>query len=102
MLRIGESATVHGVTVRVLERVGETEAGGMMQMPPGADAPSNWLLYVMVEDVDATARRIAELGGALFVQPRDIPDVGRFGLCICYDSWFPETVFDCVPVFDSE
>jgi formamidase len=22
----------------------------------------------------------------------DIPDVGRFGLCICYDSWFPETV----------
>lgn len=20
----------------------------------------------------------------------DIPDVGRFGLCICYDSWFPE------------
>lgn len=22
----------------------------------------------------------------------DIPDVGRFGLCICYDAWFPETV----------
>ncbi len=22
----------------------------------------------------------------------DIPKVGRFGLCICYDSWFPETV----------
>lgn len=22
----------------------------------------------------------------------DIPDVGRFGLCICYDSWFPEVV----------
>lgn len=22
----------------------------------------------------------------------DIPDVGRFGLCICYDSWFPEMV----------
>ncbi len=20
----------------------------------------------------------------------DIPDVGRFGLCICYDAWFPE------------
>ncbi len=20
----------------------------------------------------------------------DVPDVGRFGLCICYDSWFPE------------
>lgn len=22
----------------------------------------------------------------------DVPEVGRFGLCICYDSWFPETV----------
>jgi formamidase len=22
----------------------------------------------------------------------DIPEVGRFGLCICYDAWFPETV----------
>lgn len=21
----------------------------------------------------------------------DVPDVGRFGLCICYDMWFPET-----------
>lgn len=22
----------------------------------------------------------------------DIPDVGRFGLCICYDMWYPEVV----------
>jgi formamidase len=22
----------------------------------------------------------------------DIPDVGRFGLCICYDGWFPEVI----------
>lgn len=22
----------------------------------------------------------------------DIPDVGRFGLCICYDAWFPEVL----------
>lgn len=22
----------------------------------------------------------------------DIPDVGRFGLCICYDAWFPEVM----------
>jgi predicted enzyme related to lactoylglutathione lyase len=66
--------------VYTLFKRGETEAGGMMQMPPNADAPSNWLLYVMVEDVDATAKRIAELGGSLFVQPREIPDVGRFAV----------------------
>jgi formamidase len=22
----------------------------------------------------------------------DIPDIGRFGLCICYDAWYPEVV----------
>ena len=22
----------------------------------------------------------------------DIPEIGRFGLCICYDAWFPEVV----------
>lgn len=22
----------------------------------------------------------------------DVPDVGRFGVCICYDMWFPETI----------
>jgi predicted amidohydrolase len=22
----------------------------------------------------------------------DVPDVGRFGLCICYDLWFPEVI----------
>jgi formamidase len=22
----------------------------------------------------------------------DIPEVGRFGLCICYDAWFPEVI----------
>jgi len=22
----------------------------------------------------------------------DVPNVGRFGLCICYDMWFPETI----------
>lgn len=22
----------------------------------------------------------------------DVPDVGRFGICICYDQWFPEVV----------
>ena len=26
----------------------------------------------------------------------DVPDVGRFGLCICYDMWFPEVVRNLV------
>jgi predicted amidohydrolase len=26
----------------------------------------------------------------------DVPDIGRFGLCICYDIWFPEVVRNLV------
>jgi formamidase len=32
------------------------------------------------------------LGGGREFCTFDIPDVGRFGLCICYDGWFPEVI----------
>jgi formamidase len=33
-----------------------------------------------------------ELAGGREFCTFDIPDVGRFGLCICYDGWFPEVI----------
>ena len=36
---------------------GAKEDAGMMQMPPGVEAPSHWLPYVAVEDVDASAAK---------------------------------------------
>jgi predicted enzyme related to lactoylglutathione lyase len=54
------------------------DAGGMLQKPQGDPGPSSWLPYVQVESADATAARTAELGGKVWVQPRDIPGVGRF------------------------
>jgi hypothetical protein len=56
------------------------EIAGMMQMPPDAQAPSMWLLYVAVDDVDDSAKKIGELNGTLFVPPKDIPNVGRFAV----------------------
>jgi uncharacterized protein len=50
--------------------------GGIMPADPGV--PPNWLAYVAVPDVDATAREVTRLGGKLIVPPRDIPTVGRF------------------------
>ena len=55
--------------------------GGLYQM--GAeygDAPAHWMAYVAVEDVDATAGRVEELGGKVCVPPTDIPTVGRFSV----------------------
>jgi predicted enzyme related to lactoylglutathione lyase len=56
----------------------------MMQMAAEfGDAPSHWMSYVAVTDVDATAQRVEELGGKICVPPTDIPKVGRF--CVITD-----------------
>ena len=68
-----------------LWKQGEGDAGGMMQMPEDVPAavPPHWMSYVAVDDVDATAASVNDLGGTLLVPPQDIPNVGRF--CILQD-----------------
>ena len=63
---------------------GESPAGGIYQMPTewGPLAPQ-WVAYVIVDDVDAAAAKVAELGGELREAPRDIPTIGR--ICIVAD-----------------
>jgi uncharacterized protein len=61
--------------------VGGMPLGGIMQIPPDAgDAPPHWLAYIGTQDVDDTVRRARALGAAVYVEPRDIPDVGRFAV----------------------
>ena len=55
-------------------------AGGMMQMPKDAPAPSHWLPYIAVADVNASAAKAATLGGKSYVPPTDIPGMGRFAV----------------------
>lgn len=62
---------------------GETSVCGMMRMPEGTSkigAKTSWIGYVSVNDVDATADRVAHLGGTVRVPPMNIPDIGRFSL----------------------
>ena len=60
---------------------GDTMVGGMMKRPK-PDAPSHWLAYVKVEDVDGVAARAKSLGGKIIVEPVDIPDVGRIAVLL--------------------
>ncbi|MCA1557704.1 MAG: VOC family protein [Acidobacteria bacterium] len=58
--------------------------GGVYQVTEEyGEAPSHWMAYVAVDDVDAKAKRVAELGGKVCVPPTDIPNVGRF--CVITD-----------------
>jgi len=55
---------------------GDTMIGGYGA--PGSDrAPSRWMSYVSVPDVDETAQAVAPNGGKVLEAPYDVPDVGR-------------------------
>src|SRR3984893_285256 len=64
---------------------GETSVSGLMDLPEDARKSGlrpSWLGYVGVSDVDAAADRIKELGGAVHVPPKDIPDISRFSIAV--------------------
>lgn len=71
-----------GATYTVLS-AGDTQVGGLMALPADARAAgvtACWVGYVAVEDVDAAAVRVQELGGAVHRAPADIPGIGRFAV----------------------
>lgn len=55
--------------------------GGMFQMNPawyGGEMPEPHAnIYVAVDDVDAAAARVVELGGKIVGEPMDVENVGR-------------------------
>jgi uncharacterized protein len=59
--------------------------GGMYRTggPGMENIPPHWMSYIGVDDVDASAARVTELGGTVKTPPMDIPGTGRF--CIVVD-----------------
>ena len=47
--------------------------------PPMPGVPNHWHVYFAVEDADAAARKVTELGGSILVEPFDSP-VGRIAV----------------------
>ena len=55
--------------------VGEGTGGGMMKHPvPGA--PSAWLPYVLVDDINAATEKARSLGATIIREPMEVPDTG--------------------------
>lgn len=63
----------------ILINVGDGTGGGMMRHPV-AGAPSMWCPYVLVDDLEARATRVAALGGTLLKPPTEVPGMGRFAI----------------------
>lgn len=57
--------------------------GGVMTLPDQVKAmgvPPHWMAHVRVANVDETAAKAKSLGGKVYVEPQDVPKVGRFSV----------------------
>ena len=61
--------------------VGEGTGGGMMKHPiPGA--PSSWLAYVQVDDIQAATQKAKSLGAQVMKDVTEVTDFGWFSIII--------------------
>lgn len=65
-------------TYRV-QTLGGKQVGGIMRNPQNG-APSGWLVYFLVEDLDTATARAVELGASACVEGMPIPGIGRFSM----------------------
>ena len=61
--------------------VGEGTGGGMMKHPmPGA--PSFWMPYVVVDDIEATTAKVKANGGTVMKDKTEVKDMGWFAIIV--------------------
>ena len=73
-----------GVIYNEISLDGQASFGGVWKLTEEmGDVKPHWMSWVAVDDVDASAARVAELGGSVCVPPTDIPNTGRF--CVIND-----------------
>ena len=73
-----EDMPVNDMTYTMI-KVGEGTGGGLMKNPmPGA--PSMWVPYVLVDDLDAATRKAQSLGATLLKDTTEVMSAGSFTL----------------------
>ncbi len=80
-----------------MAKVGDNQVAGLYDMPEEmtqANIPPHWMSYVAVEDADAMAAKVKELGGTVMKDPFDVMEMGRMAVCIdpagaAFSLWQP-------------
>jgi predicted enzyme related to lactoylglutathione lyase len=69
-----------GMTYTMIQP-GEGTGGGLMKHPvPGA--PSQWLAYVVVDDVRASTAKAKAMGAQVMKDVSEVPDMGWFSIIL--------------------
>lgn len=59
---------------------GDQMIGGMRQMSPQEPQPTNWMGYVVVDNVDAIVGKITSAGGKVYMPATTLENVGTFAV----------------------
>ena len=78
-----QDASTEAMAYWVVKINGDETAGIMPMTPELQGMPPMWGMYVTVDDVDLTAKKVVELGGKIIRPPTEISNVGRF--CVLSD-----------------
>jgi hypothetical protein len=77
--KITDSDMGGGMVYSTFKPSDDSPGGGMMQHPmPGA--PSSWLAYVLVDDINAANKKAVSLGAKLIVNTQEVPNMGWFSV----------------------
>jgi hypothetical protein len=77
--KINDTDMGGGMTYSVFKPTDDSPGGGMMTHPmPGA--PSAWLTYVLVDDIHASTKKAASLGGTIVRDVTEVPNMGWFSI----------------------
>src|SRR5579864_2700589 len=70
-----EDVPMGGSDTYTMIHVGEGTGGGMMKHPmPGA--PSMWLAYVLVDDIESATEKAKSLGATICKEVTEVPNAG--------------------------
>jgi uncharacterized protein len=71
-------ASANGPYVHIT--AGDEMIGGIRQMGPNEPQPTNWLGYIVVDDVAATVASISSAGGKVYMPTTTMENVGTFAV----------------------
>lgn len=71
-----EDMPMHDMTYTAI-KVGEGTGGGLMKNPI-PNAPSLWVPYVLVDELEAATSKAKSLGAAIMKEATEVPGMGRF------------------------
>jgi predicted enzyme related to lactoylglutathione lyase len=66
--------------VYYMARIRGGDAAAVGSTPPGAPPMAMWNTYIAVADADASAAKVTEAGGTVFMPPFDVMDAGRMAV----------------------